>query len=394
MDPALVREVFAAPPDTFAALPMLDVLFGPEAVIRVSGEQHRKLRKLLNPRFHGAQVKGFLSTMQRAIVEHVARLGNAAASGEVVVATEFAQALALDVILETVFGDSPELDRPAAREVLRSMVHAFHPSILAGSIFQKPWFPPWRRLLKARAAFDSWANDVIRTRRARGEAALGNDVLGVILAARYEDGSGMSDSEVRDQLITLLLAGHETSATALAWSIYYLARAPQVLTRLRSELDALAADAPLETLLRVPYLDAVVSETLRIQPIVTDVLRVCQAPFTLANKWTIPRGEVVAVMIVSIMKDARVFAEPERFWPERFLEKNFGVAEYLPFGGGARRCLGAAFAEAELALAIAEVARRWEIELESREPEQAARKNVTMGPARGVRIRVRSVRHD
>src|SRR5262249_50698119 len=155
------------------------------------------------------------------------------------VATEFSQALALDVILETVFGDSQELDRPAAREVLRNMVHAFHPSILAGSIFQRPWFPPWRRLLQARAAFDSWANDVIRTRRARAEAALGGDVLGVMLAARYEDGSGMSDSEVRDQLITLLLAGHETSATALAWCIYYLARAPEVLARLRSELDAL-----------------------------------------------------------------------------------------------------------------------------------------------------------
>ena len=390
MDPALVREVFAAPPDTFAALPMLDVLFGPEAVIRVSGEQHRKLRKLLNPRFHGTQVKGFLTTLQRVVREHVARLGQAAASGEVVVATEFSQALALDAILETVFGGDQELDRPAAREVLRNMVHAFHPSILAGSIFQKPWFPPWRRLVKARAAFDAWANEAIRTRRARGEAALGGDVLGVMLAARYEDGSAMSDSELRDQLITLLLAGHETSATALAWCIYYLARAPEVLARLRSELTALGAEAPPEALVRAPYLDAVVSETLRIEPIVTDVLRVCQEPFKLGNKWTIPKGEVVAVMIVSIMKDARVFAEPERFRPERFLEKKFGVAEYLPFGGGARRCLGAAFAEAELALAIAEVAQRWQIELESDQPERATRKNVTMGPARGVRIRVRN----
>jgi cytochrome P450 len=169
----------------------------------------------------------------------VARLGEAAASGEVVVATEFSQALALDVVLETVFGDSQALDRPAARAVLRNMVHAFHPSILAGRIFQKSWFPPWRRLVQARAAFDVWANDVIRTRRGRGEDALGADVLGVILAARYEDGSPMTDSEVRDQLITLLLAGHETSATALAWCIYYLARTPEVLGRLRSELDAL-----------------------------------------------------------------------------------------------------------------------------------------------------------
>jgi cytochrome P450 len=121
---------------------------------------------------------------------------------------------------------------------------------------------------------------------------------------------------------------------------------------------------------------------------VTDVLRVCREPFTLADKWTVPKGEVVAVMLASIMKDARVFAEPERFRPERFLEKKFGIAEFLPFGGGTRRCLGAAFAEAELALAVAELAQRWEIQLESSEPERATRKNVTMGPARGVRIRV------
>lgn len=268
------------------------------------------------------------------------------------------------------------------------MVHAFHPSILAGGIFHKPWFPPWRRLLKARAAFDAWANDLMRRRRAWGEGALGRDVLGVILAARYDDGSTMTESEVRDQLITLLLAGHETSATAIAWCLYYLSREPEALGNLRAELDSLGADPAPEALVRLPYLSAVVSEALRIQPIVTDVLRVCREPFTLGGKWTVPRGEVIAVMILAIMKDARLFPEPDRFRPERFLEKKYGIAEFLPFGGGARRCLGAAFAEAELALAVAEVVRRWELEPESAEPEHATRKNVTMGPARGVRLRV------
>jgi cytochrome P450 family 110 len=392
MDPALAREVFAAPPETFATLPMIDPLFGPAAVISVSGERHKKLRKLLNPRFHGAQVRGFLSVMQGVIREHVGQLARLSETGEVVAATEITQALALDVILETVFGESGQLDRPSAREVLRNMVHAFHPSILGGSVFQKPWFPPWRRLLRARLAFDRWADSAIQARRALGEHDLGSDVLGVILAARYDDGSAMSDAEVRDQLITLLLAGHETSATALAWCIYHLAKAPDVLTRLRAELTALGPEPSPEAIMRLPYLDAVVSETLRIEPIVTDVLRVCREPFTLANKWTIPTGEVVAVMIISIMKDARVFAEPERFRPERFLEKKFALAEFLPFGGGARRCLGAAFAEAELALAVAELAQRWDLELESDEPERATRKNLTMGPARGVRIRVRGRR--
>ncbi len=392
MDPALAREVFAAPPETFEALPMLEPLFGFGAVIAVSGERHKKLRKLLNPRFHGAEVKGFLSVMQRVIREHVARLERVAGTDEVVRAIDVTQALALDVICETVFGESDGLDRPLAREVLRSMVHAFHPSILGGAIFQRPWFPPWRRLLRARSAFDAWADRLIQARRARGDDALGNDVLGVLLAARYEDGAPMDDAEIRDQLITLLLAGHETSATAMAWAVYYLARAPETLARLRQELDALGPQPSPEVVVRLPYLDAVAAETLRIEPIVTDIIRVCRQPFTVANTWTIPKGEIVAVMLVSILRDERVFPEPERFRPERFLEKKFGPAEFLPFGGGARRCLGAAFAEAELGLAIAELAQCWELVLADDAPERATRKNLTMGPARGVRIRIRGRR--
>jgi cytochrome P450 len=334
-------------------------------------------------------VKGFLSVMQRAIREHVAMLLESGTDEQVVVASDFSQAMALDVIIETVFGETEDLNRAEAREVLRNLVHAFHPSILAGGIFQKPWFPPWRRLLNARAAFDAWANGLIRARRARGDDALGSDVLGVILAARYDDGSTMTESEVRDQLITLLLAGHETSATALAWCVYYLARSPEVLTKLRSELAALGAAPAPDALIRVPYLDAVVSETLRIEPIVTDVLRVCREPFTVGNKWTVQKGDVIAVMMVSIMKDERYFPEPDRFRPERFLEKKFSLSEFMPFGGGARRCLGAAFAEAELALAVAEVALTCDVELATDEPEHAKRRNVTMGPANGVRIRVR-----
>lgn len=388
MDPALVKEVFAASPDKFEALPMVDPLFGPEAVITASGERHKKLRKLLNPRFHGAQVKGFLTVMQRAIREHVQRLLQSASDGKIVATTDFSQAMALDVIIETVFGEAEDLNRDEAREVLRNMVHAFHPSILAGGIFQKPWFPPWRRLLRARSAFDSWANGLIRARRARGEDTLGSDVLGVILAARYDDGSAMTESEVRDQLITLLLAGHETSATALAWCVYYLARSPEVLAQLRRELEKLGPEPSPESLVRLPYLDAIISETLRIEPIVTDVLRVCREPFTVGNQWTVPQGEVIAIMIASIMKDARYFPEPERFRPERFLEKKYSLSEYLPFGGGARRCLGAAFAESELALAVAELALHCNIQLASNAPERTKRRNVTMGPARGVRIRV------
>jgi cytochrome P450 family 110 len=387
----LAREVFAAPPDTFAAVSILESLFGPSAVIAISGEPHKKLRKLLNPRFHGAQVKGFLAAMQRAVRVQLSTLDKIAGTGQVVALTDITQALALDVIIETVFG-AAEIDRDAARSALLGIVHGFSPVLAGGSTLHKSWFPPWRRFVRARDAFDRWVAGVVKHRRARGVDALGDDVLGVLLAARYEDGSSMSDVEVRDQLITLLLAGHETSAIAMAWSIYYLLRNPAVLERLRTEINALGPSPTPEAITKLRYLDAVVSETLRIEPIVTDIVRICREPFKLGGRWEVPKGGVVAVLLVSILRDPRVFAEPERFKPERFLEKKFASSEFLPFGGGARRCLGAAFAEAELAIAVAEIITNWELELASAEPERSVRRNLTMGPQNGIRVHVRGKR--
>jgi cytochrome P450 len=386
-DSGLAREVFGAPPETFETVSVTESLFGSSAVIAVSGSTHKKLRKLLNPRFHGAQVKAFLAAMQRAIRAHTGVLDRAAGTGQVVVMSDLAQALALDVILETVFG-AGDIDRERARRVLIDVIHAFSPTIVGGRALHKTWFPPWRRYLRARRVFDDWVSEVARDRRSRGDGGLGDDVLGVLLSARYDDGSAMDEVEVQDQLFTLLIAGHETSAIALAWTIYHLLRSPQVLARLRAEIDRLGPEPTLDALARLPYLDAVVSETLRVEPIVTDVARVCREPFKLGAQWTVPRGYVIAVLLVSILRDPRLFPEPERFQPERFLEKKYSASEFLPFGGGARRCLGSAFAEAELALAIAEIASRYDLELASSEPERATRRNLTMGPKHGVRVRV------
>jgi cytochrome P450 len=384
---SLAREVFAAPPDTFETSSLLESLFGSTAVIAASGEPHKKLRKLLNPRFHGQQVKAFLTAMQRAIRQRFDAFERAAKTGETLVMTDVSQAMALDVIIETVFG-AGDIDRALARSVLLGTIRGFTPSIVGGRTFHKPWFPPWRRFVRSRDAFDRWVASVVRERRARADGALGDDVLGILLSARYDDGSPMTDTEVRDQLFSLLLAGHETSAIAMAWCVYYLLRNPGALARLRAEIDALGPHAGPEAITKLRYLDAVVSEGLRIEPIVTDVLRVCREPFTIAGRWTVPRGHVVAVMIASILRDARVFEDPDAFRPERFLEKKFSAAEFLPFGGGARRCLGAAFAEAELAIALAEIVSRWELQLATAEPERAIRRNVTMGPKNGVRVRV------
>jgi cytochrome P450 len=160
---------------------------------------------------------------------------------------------------------------------------------------------------------------------------------------------------------------------------------------LRADLDALGDDAPADAIARVPYLEAVCAESLRIEPIVTDVSRVCRKPLAI-GRWTVPAGEFVFVNVCAILKDERVFPEPHRFRPERFLERKFGAGEFLPFGGGQRRCLGAAFAEAELAIVLGTIAKEWDLALADTAPERAIRRNITMGPKDGVRVRVRGRR--
>jgi cytochrome P450 family 110 len=388
-DPELAREVFAADPATFETLPVMAQLFGNLSVLSTHGPTHKRQRKLLNPRFHGARVKTFLDTMQRVVREHLLALRKAASEGKVVVMSDLAQALTLDIIIETVFGESVGVERPLARAILQRLIHALSPAFVFAKRLRAPFYPPWRTFLRRRSQFDAWVDAMIALRRDRG--ALGGDILGLLLEARYDDGSAMEDVEIRDRLMTLLLAGHETTAIALAWGVYWLLRDPPALARLRAEIDALGPEPRAEALARLPFLEAVISETLRIEPVVSDVARVCREPLKL-GPWTVPPGEFVIVNASAILSSPALFPEPSRFRPERFLEKGFHAGEFMPFGGGSRRCLGAAFAEAELAIALASLVGEWDLALADDAPERAVRRNITMGPKRGVRVRVLGAR--
>lgn len=390
---SLAREVFAAPPETFETIALASNIFGPRAVIATNGALHKKQRKLLNPPFHGARIKAVLGTMQRVVGNHLEALApkmNLRGAAGVVPMTSITSAMTLDVILETVFGaatSEAQLDR--GRQILRDIVAGTAPIILTHEILHTQLFPPWRTYTRARRAFDVWVGELITQRRAAGDA--GSDLLGLFLTTQYEDGAPMSDDEIRDHLITLLLAGHETSAIAIAWATYHLLREPAVLAKLRAEIGTLGPSPSVEALVRLPYLGAVGSEALRIEPIVTDVVRKCVVPLQV-GKWTVPAGHHVGVMAAAILSDERVYPEPERFRPERFLERTYHPGEFMAFGGGQRRCLGAVFAEAEMAIAIAAIVTGWDLELADDRPERAVRKNITMGPKHGVRVRVRGRR--
>jgi cytochrome P450 len=380
---SLARAVFSAPPDTFETSDMIGSIFGARAVIATSGSVHKRQRKLLNPQFHGPRIRALLETMQRVVRHHLEPLARAANTRTTVLMTDITQAMTLDVILHTVFGSSADLDR--GRRLLLDLMHGFSPAIILSKKLHTRLFPPWRRYARAREEFNTWVDSLLAERRLRGDH--GSDLLGLFLDTRYADGESMTNDEIQNHLITLLIAGHETSAVAIAWTVYWLLREPAVLARLRKELSSLGAGPSADALVRLPYLAAVASESLRIEPVVTDVIRVCRAPFQL-GRYTVPRGAIVAVAVGAILWDGCIFPEPNRFRPERFLDRTYNAGEFLPFGGGQRRCLGASFAEAEMAIAIATIATEWELELARKRPEFAVRRNITMGPRHGVAVSV------
>jgi cytochrome P450 len=387
-DPEHVRRVFAADSDTLGSLAAhsLPWLFGASSVLMTSGSTHRRQRKLLAPPLNGARLRSFGNTMQELADAHVARL----TPGTRISALEVSTGFTLDVIIRTVFGvtgDDHEDEGKLLRKHLMTLVHEIPALAIFAHPLRNDLYRPWKRFQDARSSFQTWLMDRIRQRRASG--AQGEDVLSLLLNARYEDGSAMDEREVYSQLLTLLLAGHETTSLTVASCIGHLLREPEALARLRTELEGTRGP---EEVQRLPFLSAVIDETLRIDPIVTDVGRMVQLPIALDDDLTLQPKEVVIVLIEALHQDPALYPEPMRFRPERFLERKFAPHEYAPFGGGVRRCLGAAFSDYETKILLATLLRRLNLSLESSRPEARVRRNITMGPKRGVPLRVLGLR--
>jgi cytochrome P450 len=231
-----------------------------------------------------------------------------------------------------------------------------------------PW-SPWARFLRRRRAVDELVYEEIRLRRADPQMEERDDVLSLLLQARHEDGSPMSDDELRDELITLLTAGHETSATALAWAFERLLRTPRVMERTLDDLDD---DA---------YLDAVVKETLRVRPVVIDVARVVKRDVAIGG-WRIPAGTIVVPAIALVQLRPDLYPEPREFRPERFLgDEQPPAYSWIPFGGGVRRCIGAAFAQLEIKTVLRTILARVRLSAPDPAPERQLSRHVTLVPS-------------
>jgi cytochrome P450 len=372
----LVKAIFTGSPADFHAgeanATVLEPALGPNSVLTLDDEPHMRQRKLLLPPFHGERVQRY----GELIVEMTRREMESWPVGEPFALRPHTQRITLAVIMRAVFGvhDEERLER------FERLIDDF--SRRVGVITSFPMLrrnfgpgSPWPRFLRSREALDEFIYEEVRLRRAEPGHEEREDVLSLLMGARDEDGNPMNDEELRDEMVTVLGAGHETTATGLAWAIERLVRNPAVLAKLR---DSLAAGDE-------EYLGAVVKETLRARPVIVDVARKLKAPATIGG-YELPAGQFVLPAIAALHYREDLFPEPEQFRPERFLDGNADNYAWIPFGGGIRRCIGAAFAEYEMRTILREFVERAELRPVDPKPERVKVRNITLAPARGTRV--------
>jgi cytochrome P450 len=380
-DPDEIREVFLAPADVLHpgdGARVLEPLVGRNSVILLDEAAHMEQRRLLLPAFHGEKMTRLAGLMAEVAEREVAGWPHDAQ----ISLQPRMQRLTLEIILRTVFGLDPGKRLDALRRLLSELL-AFgdrpislappDPERLVGRILAR--WGPLARFIRIRESVDALLFELIDERRRDGSGR--DDVLAMLLGARHEDGSPMSPQELRDELMTLLVAGHETTASSLAWGFERLARAPRVLARLVEEVDRADDDR---------YLVATIQETLRRRPVLVNVEpRLVKQPFTLAGR-EYPAGVCLVPNAYLVHHDPGVYPDPYDFRPERFVDEPPGTYTWIPFGGGRRRCIGASFAMLEMQVVLRAALRRWEIVPARPSAEYPARRNITVRPGRGARV--------
>jgi cytochrome P450 len=381
MTPDGAREVLTADPDGYDASHKREFsgLTGPGSVWIMDGARHRRERQLLAPAFHLQRVREYGRTMQALARQRIDRWQ----PGQEVTLYHAMLDISREVILRIVFGIGDGPLRAEGHRVMSELLHLVRPIFVRVAAFQSWWFPPWRRYQRAKAQFEAFAARCLAEHRARADRS--GDVVDLMLAARDEAGAPLPDAEIVAELGTIAFSGHETTAVGLCWALYELARHPAVLERMRAEIDALGPVAEPDQIARLPYLTAVCNETLRLHSILTEIARVTRTPFQLGG-YTLPPGVTVGIGICGIHHDPSVYPEPERFRPERFLERTYSPFEFLPFGGGHRRCMGAALSDYEMRIVLATIVTRWDFA--PTRDDWDVRHNIGMGPKHGVPMRV------
>lgn len=374
-DPAEIKALFTASADLVDNIDInLGQFLGPGSLFALSGNEHRKQRKLLTPPFHGRRLTVYESLIEEEAVREMASWP----SGREFATMDSMMRITLNVILRAVFGaegaDFEELRRLLPRLVLIGS------GLAAIPVPQRALgrFGPWARFAAYRRRYDEIVGQLI-DRAASDRIEERDDVLAMMLQARYDDGSAMSHSEIADELLTLLTAGHETTATTLSWTIERLRRHPDILRRLVAEADAGGSQLREATLLEVQ----------RVRPVIDATFRQVRAETLQLGRWTLPKGQKVVASIRLMHDNEELFPNARAFDPDRFVGVRPGTFSWIPFGGGSRRCIGAAFATMEMNVVLRTLLRDFTLEPTDARDERTHFRGVALVPAEKGRAVVR-----
>ncbi|BCL39192.1 cytochrome P450 [Nostoc sp. MS1] len=368
-------------------------LLGSYSVITLSGEEHQRQRQLLMPPIHGERMRGY----GQVITDVTEKVINQYQIDQPFNIRSATQAITLRVIMQAVFGlhDSPRAKKlqHLLSELLEKGSSPLSVAFLYFPALQRDFGPInlWGEQMRLQQQVDELIYQEIQERQENPDS-LRTDILSLLMDAKDAEGQSMTDVELRDELMTLLIAGHETTATALAWAMYWVHKVPAVKEKLLQELDNLGDNPDSNTIFKLPYLSAVCSETLRIYPVaMLTFARRVKTTISLGG-YELPPGTPVIGSIYLTHQREDLYPQPKKFKPERFLEKQFSPYEYLPFGGGARRCLGLAFAQWEMKLALAKILSSYELELVNRREVRPKRRGLVTGPDHPIEMVIKGKR--
>jgi cytochrome P450 family 110 len=396
-NPEALQAILASDTKHFSAPGELnkdfEPLFGKRSLITISGNQHQRQRQLLTPPLHGERMRGYADLINTVTAEVIDKLP----IGSLFSIRNVTQTVTLQVMMQAVFGLS---DSPRAKEIERLLGNLLDatssPWIMAANYFPlirnlvRPFTPARDAELWQKQADNLLYQEIQERRKSPDSSRI--DILSLLMAARDETGEPMTDEELRDELITLLIAGHETTATAIAWALYLVYKHPNVKTKLLAELDSLPKNSDPNTICKLPYLNAVCNETLRIYPVgMLTFPRQVEVPISLCG-YTLEPGTIIYGSIYLTHRRQDLYQNPEKFQPERFLERQFSPHEFLPFGGGVRRCIGLAFAQFEMKLVIAKMLSQVELEITNRGEIKPQRRGLVSGPNRTINAIIKNKR--
>lgn len=388
--PQALQTIFTADPSHFEVgrgNRGLRFLLGDNSLILLDGDRHQRQRQLLTPPFHGDRMRTYGET----ICQIAQQVSSEWQIGQPFDIRSSMQEIALRVILRAVFGldEGPRFQE--LRQLLSSMLDLMSSPLNSASFFfpflQRDYgaWSPWGRILCQKQQIEELIYALIHERWAESDLNR-QDILSLMMSARDQEGQMMTDAQLHDELMTLLVAGHETTASALTWAFYWIDRLPEVRARLLKELDSLGDTPDSTAIARLPYLTAVCQETLRIYPIVLNAFfRRVKSPIEIMG-YKLEPGALLVPSIYLTHHREEVYPQSKQFKPERFLERQFSQYEYLPFGGGNRRCIGMAFAQFEMKLVLATILSRFQLALVNNRPVRPVRRGLTVAPPSGLRM--------